>query len=324
MKRIVVTGGSGFIGTHFIALYRSAYDEMANIDFKPPMLNEQADLWHDIDLLDYEKLESFLLAFQPTHILHLAARTDLDEKKSIAGYAANIDGVRNLLKAGKKVQALERVVIASSMLVCKVGHIPQSSHEYSPGNLYAKSKVETELITRHASMPCTWTIVRPTTIWGPYHHGLKNGFFTILQKKIYFHPGKNECLKSYGYVKNTAYQIQEIFNSAKEKVHKKTIYLADEPIKLHEWVNAFSERLIGKKAYSLPYPLMKCAAVCGDIAEVIIGKKMPMNTFRLKNMTTDNVVNTSHIKNLCPSLPYSQEDGVEETCLWLQNCNREM
>jgi nucleoside-diphosphate-sugar epimerase len=322
MKSIIITGGSGFIGTHFISSYRSSYDKMVNIDCNKPILKDQEDLWRDINLLDKEKLEHFLLEFQPTHILHLAERTDLNEKKNIKGYAANIDGVRHLLGAAQKIDSLERIIVASSMLVCKVGHIPQTEHEYSPGNLYAQSKVETELITRREDLQCIWTIVRPTTIWGPYHAGLKNGFFKILQKKLYFHPGRKTCLKSYGYVKNTVYQMQQIFHSPKEKVHKKTVYLADDPIQLNEWVDAFAMRLIGRKAQSLPYVLMKSLAVCGDMIEAVCGKKMPMNSFRLKNMTTNNVVNTKFIENVCASLPYSQLEGVEEMCLWLEECNK--
>jgi nucleoside-diphosphate-sugar epimerase len=266
-------------------------------------------------------LEDFFLQFQPTHVLHLAARTDLDEKKNLSGYAANIQGVDNLVQAIRKTPSIQRVIMASSMLVCKVGHAPRSFSEYSPGNLYAKSKVETELIIRNGRLECIWTIVRPTTIWGPHHERLKNGFFRILQKNLYFHPGNKKSRKSYGYVRNTAYQMQKIFESVPELVNQKTMYLADRPIVLSEWVDAFSERLVGGKAKSAPYPLIKLIALGGDMVECLFKRHAPMTSFRLRNMTTDNVVDTTLVDTISGKLPCSLSDGIMETCAWLQEGN---
>jgi len=44
-----------------------------------------------------------------------------------------------------------------------------------------------------------------------------------------------------------------------------------------------------------------------------------MSSFRLYNMTKNNVVNTQSIENICTNLPFSMEDGINETCLWLRN-----
>jgi nucleoside-diphosphate-sugar epimerase len=320
--RIVITGGSGFIGTHFIADHHDKYHKLANIDIKPPIFESQIPFWHQIDLLDIKALKDFFLRFRPTHVLHLAARTDLDEKKNLSRYAVNIQGVDNLVHAIRKTPSIQRVIMASSMLVCKVGYAPRSFTDYSPGNLYAKSKVETELITQKSKLACTWTIVRPTTIWGPHHQRLQTGFFRILQKNLYFHPGNKKSRKSYGYVRNTVYQIQKIFESTPEMVHRKTMYLADSPIVLSEWVDAFSARLVGVKAKKLPYPLIKMIALGGDLLEYVFQIHAPMTSFRLRNMTIDNVVDTTLIDTLCSKLPFSLIDGVTETCSWIQDCKK--
>lgn len=295
---------------------------MVNLDICPPRLDEQRKYWVNLDLLNYKSLEAFFIDFQPTHILHLAARTDLDEKRSIYGYAANIEGVRNLIRAANNVSSVQRIIIASSMLVCKVGYIPKSDDDYYPINLYAKSKVKTEIIVKSGNLDCVWTIVRPTTIWGPYHSRLQNGFFRILQNKIYFHPGNKKCYKSYGYVKNTIFQIQRIFEAHERDVHKKTLYLADDPIRLDDWVNKFSQQLVGTKAKILPYSFIKLFALIGDLIEYVCGKKFIMNTFRLRNMTTNNVVDTTTIKRLYSSLPFSLAEGINETSSWILKCNK--
>ena len=318
-KKIIVTGGSGFIGTHFIQDFKDSYDEIVNLDLRSPFFNGHEKYWHRMDLLDFPSLVTFFEKFQPTHVVHLAARTDLDEKKDINGYAVNILGVQNLLNAVQKTGSVRRLVVASSMLVCKVGHIPQLPDEYSPENLYAQSKVQSEILTRKMNPSCIWSIVRPTTIWGPYHERLKNGFFKILQRKMYFHPGNKKCYKSYGYVGNTVFQIQKILEALPKDVHGRTLYLADTPIRLDEWVNMFSLVLVGNRVKKMPYYCMKVIALLGDALSKINIQYFPMSSFRLYNMTKNNVVNTQSIENICTNLPFSMEDGINETCLWLRN-----
>jgi hypothetical protein len=118
------------------------------------------------------------------------------------------------------------------------------------------------------------------------------------------------------------YQLQKIFESAPGMVHQKTMYLADSPIILSEWVDAFSARLVGVKAKTVPYPLIKLIALGGDLVEWIFKKHAPMTSFRLRNMTTDNVVDTTLIDTISGKLPCSLSDGVMETCTWLQEGNK--
>ena len=317
-KKIVVTGGSGFIGTHFISDFSRKYDNVVNVDISPPFLEKQKKIWKKIDILDYDKLKNFFDIFQPTHVLHLAARTDLYEKKSLNGYAVNVQGVSNLVRAIKNTSSVKRLIVASSMLVCKVGHIPKCFDEFSPENLYAESKVLTEKTIINMDPDCIWSLVRPTTIWGPYHNGLKNGFFKILNNKLYFHPGRKKCLKSYGYVRNTVYQIQKIFESEKNIVNKEVFYLADDPIDLKDWVDRFSISLLGLKAKALPYSCMKLFANFGDFVEFLFKIDFPMNSFRLRNMTIENVVNVSRINSICGKMPFTLSEGITQTSSWIK------
>ena len=62
--KCIVTGGSGFIGTHLVdELIRKNY-EVLNIDIKPPILNAHIANWKERDILDSEALlEDFLPTF---------------------------------------------------------------------------------------------------------------------------------------------------------------------------------------------------------------------------------------------------------------------
>ena len=228
--KVLITGGSGFIGTNLMAFYLSRGAEISNLDITTPQNPEHERYCKQVDLLDRERLRDEIHAFSPTHIFHMAARTDLDETRDINGYAANIQGVANLLATTKGLPGLERVIFASSLLVCKNGYQPQSETDYCPNTLYGESKVLAEKIVREAEdIPCPWVLVRPTFIWGPWFGPPYREFFLTIAKGLYVHPG-NICInQSLGFVGNTVYQLHKLMEAPVEKVHRKTFYLADYP-----------------------------------------------------------------------------------------------
>lgn len=317
--RLLVTGGSGFIGTSTVSYYAERGASILNLDIAAPMLESQNEYWKEVDILDAEAVEKSFNEFKPTHVLHLAARTDLDEEKDINGYTVNIEGVENIVNSSKNCASVERVSIVSTMFVCEPGHTPGSDTDYCPHTVYGQSKVMTEKITRDAGLECTWSIIRPAVIWGPYHERLRHGFFSILARGLYFHPGNTRATKSYGYIGNSVYQIDRIFESEKDDVDNQVFYMADEPINLLDWGAEFSQQLIGKKLRKMPYILMKLIAFGGDIMVKLGYKNFPMTNFRLHNMTCDNIVPTERMNKIAPNPPYTYQEGIKETVKWLNS-----
>ena len=43
-----------------------------------------------------------------------------------------------------------------------------------------------------------------------------------------------------------------------------------------------------------------------------------MTSFRLKNMTTDNIINLSATKRYVPYLPYTRVEGIKKTLDWIK------
>ncbi|MEZ4642765.1 MAG: NAD-dependent epimerase/dehydratase family protein [Chloroflexota bacterium] len=113
------------------------------------------------DILDLQALEQVFLDYQPTIIIHLAAKTDL-LGETIKDYRANVDGVLNLVEAIKKTPSVERCIFTSSQLVCRPGYVPQHDLDFQPINLYGQSKVLTEKIVReHNGANVVWCLTRP-------------------------------------------------------------------------------------------------------------------------------------------------------------------
>jgi nucleoside-diphosphate-sugar epimerase len=65
MKRILITGGSGFIGTNLIEGYINENYEILNIDKVVPIVNDHLKYWKAIDILDLDLLAEALNTFKP-------------------------------------------------------------------------------------------------------------------------------------------------------------------------------------------------------------------------------------------------------------------
>ena len=316
MSKILVTGGSGFIGTNLIEhLSKDTQYEIQNIDIVKPKISVQDKYWVQVDLRNHDAVVAAVEAFTPDYVIHLGARTDLNGK-TLQDYDANIGGVRNLLDAINKVGSVKRAIFASSMYVCEPGYMPKDFEDYAPHTLYGESKVETEKIIKAADPNYTWSIIRPTSIWGPWFGEPYNRFFHIVLKRMYFHMGKRACKKTYGYVDNAIYQIMSILNADAEKVNRKVFYLGDyEPYDITEWANEIAKHA-GIKIPNIPYFCFKLAGWFGDFLK-LFGISFPMTSFRLHNMTTDNVHNLNPIKEIAPNLPVGREEGTVKTLEWM-------
>lgn len=315
--RLLVTGGSGFIGTAIVAHQARCGAEILNLDIAPPMRTDQQGFWREQDIMDAPGMMRAFAEFKPTHVLHLAARADLDEEHDISEYTTNIEGTENVLRAMAKSPTVRTAVITSTMFVCEPGYHPASDTDYHPHTLYGQSKVRTEELTRAADLPCAWCITRPAMIWGPYHARLRAEFFRILRKGLYFHPGNTRAKRSYGYVGNTAWQISRLLEAPDEAIRGRTFYLGDPPVDLLSWADEFSRQVLGRPVRRMPWPLIKGLALAGDTM-ARVGLRFPMTSFRLDNMTHDNVVDTAPIQSLASPLPYSVADGAQETVTWLR------
>ena len=319
MTKIIITGGSGFIGTNVVQYYISKGDEVLSIDNLPPRNAIHNKVFKKVDLEDYTSVEKTFNDFAPSYIIHLAARTDLDGK-SLEDYSANIKGVENVLKAASKVQGLKKILITSSMLVCHTGYYPKDQFDYAPTTMYGESKVKTEEIVWANKPICDWAILRPTSIWGPWFGVPYRNFFDMVKARRYFHIGHKSCTKTYGYVGNAVYQIDQILKEDTHDENNKVFYLGDEPpIFIEDWANEIAGEL-RFKVPRMPMALLKCAGWFGDFLK-LFGVHFPMTSFRLKNMTTNNIIDLKNTMAIAPNPPYTRIEGVRKTLEWMKENN---
>jgi len=323
--KVIVTGGSGFIGTNLVERFLERTWKVLNLDIAEPRNDTHREHWRRVDILDRDSVIGTFSAYRPDVVLHMAARTDLHESRSIKGYAANTDGVVNVIEAIRRTGSVERTVFASSRLVCEIGYTPKNEEDYRPSTLYGESKALGERLVRRAGQSFgPWVIVRPTSIWGPWFDVPVpyKRFFELIARNLYVHPGQRNPRKSFGYVGNTIYQLEKILEAPTEKVNGKTLYLSDyPPIFLRQWANQIQEALGAKPIKTVPLSLLKIAAAMGNAAQVLGWREPPLTKFRLDNMITEMVYDTNELESIVGPLPFSEKQGVAITVDWLRNHN---
>jgi len=318
--KILVTGGSGFIGTNYIdLLLQNGNAEFLNLDKNLPKNPKHKAFWKICDVLDAFRLKKIIKDFSPTHIVHLAAQTGTDVK-SIDIFAVNIQGVRNLIDAASVTSSVEHIIFTSSLLVCKMGYIPKHDTDYQPSTSYGESKVMGEKIVRGSeNLPFAWTIIRPISIWGPWCEEPYKNFFKAVAQGWYFHIGTGHYRRSLGYVDNVVYEINQLLHAPNDKKSGKTFYVADDkPADLHDMAELIRETTGASKIHYFPFWLAKSGALVGDVLKIAGWRGVPLTSFRLNNILTEYVFDLSPIIDISGSLPFDLKTGVEKTVQWLR------
>jgi GlcNAc-P-P-Und epimerase len=317
---LLVTGGSGFIGTNLIEAAMSRFPGRVNLDLKPPMNPEHASCHVSGDILNQAQTLEVFRKVRPTHVVHLAARCDCDETTTVeAGYRANTDGTANVLKAVREAGSVRRLVVASTQFVFNKGaQLPASDTDYHPVTVYGQSKVVTERLTRDAGLECCWTLIRPTNVWGPWHIRYTREFFRILRAGLYVHPGGEPVVRSYAYVGNVVDQILAILDAAESRVAGRTLYLGDVPRDIFDWVDGFSRSLRDRPARKVPRFLLRPVAWTGDLISLITGRPFFLTSSRLRSMTLPYLTPMNKTFEVLGPPRHDLGDGIRKTTEWLR------
>lgn len=319
--KILVTGGSGFIGTNFINFLQKKPFSICNIDINEPQNIEHSRYFERIDINNYESLLSAMMDFQPDYVVHLAARTDLNGE-DLNSYLSNTRGVENILRCCNELPNIKRLVLASSKLIAPTDAHVSDLTSYSPDTIYGESKVLGEKIIESNKYYDNWIIVRPTSIWGPWslaEHIPYGKFFQIIKKGLYIHPAVVDQPRYFGYVENSCFQIFSLLVDSPDDVLQQKFYLADYEIyDIKNWANLISASFARGPVRILPKIFVYMAAFAGDFLKLLGFKSPPFSSFRLKNMMSNTTkVPLTAIKNFVPTLPFTISDGVKRTVTWI-------
>ena len=152
-KRILVTGGAGYIGSHACkALALSGYTPITydNLVYGHPWAVKWGPLEKG-DILDRERLDEVINAYRPEAVMHFAAYAYVGESVENPGkyYRNNVAGALTLLEAMRDHQ-VDKFIFSST---CATYGVPQKipiseNHPQHPINPYGNSKLMVEQILK--------------------------------------------------------------------------------------------------------------------------------------------------------------------------------
>jgi len=165
---ILVTGGSGFIGSHLVdKLLEKGYDVRVFDLIKPHREDVE---WIKGDLLNKDDV---IKAFRDVeYVFHLGAIADVNVALSKPELCVQVNeiGTLNVLQAARSLEA-ERIILASTTWVYgrAKGVVTEETPIPPPDNLYTATKIAQEHLTiswsKHYGLP--YTILRYGIPYGP-------------------------------------------------------------------------------------------------------------------------------------------------------------
>lgn len=319
MERILITGGSGFIGTNLVEKLRHGPNEIISTDVIEPKDARHRAIWERLDITDEENVFDIFRRFRPSQVYHLGARTDL-ASDNVGDYLANTRGVAHIAKAAGEF-SVKRVIFCSSRLVCRIGYQPKSDTDYCPTTAYGESKVIGENIVRRlGATTFDWAIVRPTSIWGPWFDVPYRQFFDSVRGRKYVHPGNRVVKKSFGYVGNSVFQLEALMACDAARFAQKTFYIGDyEPIELRDFATRISTAFGGRGVFRLPVSALMMVALAGDTLKRLGYRNPALTTFRLNNLLMPMLHDFRNLEAITGALPYSLEEGIRQTVDWMRS-----
>jgi GlcNAc-P-P-Und epimerase len=306
---ILVTGGSGFIGTALIRDLLKAghhtliYDKKKSLSFPKNCIIA--------DVRERDKLNQSLKGVDTVY--HLAAE-HLDDVTPVSlYYDVNVKGAENLVFACEQ-NSVSRLVFTSTVAVYGLNSSgPCEDNLLQPFNDYGKSKLESEQVFSKWAEEIigrSLTIVRPAVVFGEGNRGNVYNLINQVGTERFVMIGNGKNRKSMGYVLNISKFLASFLNA---KPGTEIYNFADKPDLTSEELIQTIFKALGRKPdikLRLPYPIGLIGGYVFDCLSKLTGKKLPISSIRIKKFCADTSISTSKLEQTGFIPAYSLHEGL--------------
>ncbi len=230
IRKILVTGGAGFIGSEFVRQnvhqgFRIVVVDKLTYAGDSERLKEVKNkiTFCKTDIGDLSKLKQIFAKEKPTHVVHFAAETHVDRSiHDVTPFiATNIIGTQNLIECSKEFKIQKFIHISTDEVYGE--SISGKFHEdlpLKPNNPYAATKASAELLMKAAVRTYNFpvVIIRPANNYGPWQYPEKFIpviFFKALNNQNVPVYGQGKQIREWLYVGDCARAIEVILNKGK-------------------------------------------------------------------------------------------------------------
>lgn len=320
MKKVLVTGASGFIGSTLVdrLLEAGTYDIYAGVrkSSDRKYLQNSRIKFMDVAFSSPEKLKQQLSEENFDCIFHFAGLTKakhLDDFEKV-----NFDLTKNLVDAIDPQKT--KLIYLSSFAAHGPGeevHFTKAktSDENKPNTAYGKSKLKAENYI-NSSFKGKYVIFRPTGVYGPRETDYFV-FFQTIDNHIEPYLGFVPQHLTFIYSKDLVEVCLKAFES---EVSGKTYFVSDGKMYLDSEFAAITKQVLHKRTLKLKFPLfiVRWISAFLDSFGRMIGKQFTLNNDKFAILAARNW--ECDIEDLKKDLDfdpkYDLQKGVEETIAW--------
>lgn len=241
-KKMLITGGAGFIGSHVVRLFVTKYPEYqivnldkltyaGNLENLKDIENAPNYTFEHGDIVDEDFINKLFEKYKFDGVVHLAAESHVDRSITdpMAFVKTNVIGTCNLLNAAKNLwkgnAEGKRFYHVSTDEVYGELHDPKAffveTTSYDPRSPYSASKASSDHFVRayHNTYGLPVVVSNCSNNYGPNHFPEKLiplMINNIKNKKPLPVYGKGENIRDWLYVKDHATAIDKIFHEGKD------------------------------------------------------------------------------------------------------------
>jgi nucleoside-diphosphate-sugar epimerase len=321
MKRVLITGGGGFVGSHIVKQLRKK--DIACVVFGRNSYPRLTAMGAECIQGDIAELSSLLRAMENVDtVFHVAALAGIWGKWDDY-YRINVTGTRNVLTACKKNGVRNCVYTSTPSVVFNGEDIINGDETLPYGKKvlcnYAKSKIMAEkLVLESNSFELRTCAIRPHLVWGPGDPHLIPRLLARGRKKELKKVGNCENLVDISYVENVAMAhvlAAENLETKGTAAGQAYFISQGEPVNLWDWVDelfvTFDVVPIEKR---VPFPLAYIAgAVLEGVHTVFFqGKEPKMTRFLAEQLAKSHCFSMDKAKKDLGYIPkINTEEGMK-------------
>ncbi|MCB0820503.1 MAG: NAD-dependent epimerase/dehydratase family protein, partial [Bacteroidetes bacterium] len=250
MSKILITGGSGFIGRYFVEKFPK--DEVVLLDLREPDYQSHATYVKG-DVRNENEVEQAMIGVDL--VIHLAAMHHDFGIADSEYFETNLKGAENIAASMKKHQ-VNRLINFSSVAVYGAQGNPGPTNETmipAPSSAYGHSKLQAEKVFEKlaAETPARIVTIRSTVVFGAFNLANVLNLIKAIDRGLYFHVGSGSNIKSIAYVENIVEAA--LFALDLQQNGLSTFNYVDEPRMTSREIANLQASLLGKKiSISLP------------------------------------------------------------------------
>lgn len=309
--KIVIIGGSGFVGTRLTSRLLKAGHSVIIADKNDSVKYSQYRVFADVR--DVASLESAITGSQV--VINLAAEHRDDVTPKSLYDDVNVLGAENVCMVCSKL-GVKKIIFTSSVAVygfAPVGTDEDGKIEYF--NDYGRTKWLAEGIYRDwldRDGRNSLTIVRPTVIFGEQNRGNVYNLLKQIAEGRFLMVGNGTNVKSMAYVENVAAFLEYCLgNPTGESLFN---YIDKPDFDMNTLVSTVFSTLGRKqKLIHWPYWLGYLGGLCFDILAALFHKKLVISSIRVKKFCSNTMFSSKNIGNTDFNPPVTIVEGLNAT-----------